>query len=448
MAKKPKGQQVVPEAALRYWQQKKHKESWDYRDVWKSEHAAAFTVAKTAGMDVLDDLHQAVEHALKNGQSYRSFSKGLDQYLYLKGWWGKDPETGAQLGSYRRLKTIYETNMRQSHNAGRYQQGMLSEAHPYILYRLGPSRRHRKQHAAWDGLCLPKDDPFWDTHHPMNGWGCKCYTRFVSKRKYKEYSDKGVPRPVLDKTGQKVGEIRRKMQTARPQIQYKDWLNKKTGQIERVPVGMDPGFDWNPGGYGRSAQLASNLVEKAKRSDLANSEQWIQDYFQHPIVREDYQAFVQNALSKPRESLDRTFSAVGLLPDWALQEFRKRGGKRKRNAKNGLLLIDAKLLQEKDAKHNLAPGSSGLLKQQWLDLPNWLQNYDKVTWDDKYNSLIYWKKLENGWVAVAIAVNHKGKVQAITAKVDYIRTAYIYKETSWQAVMQQRQNRDQLVRER
>ncbi|MFZ1575456.1 MAG: phage minor head protein [Chromatiaceae bacterium] len=32
----------------------------------------------------------------------------------------------------------------------------------------------RPQHVAWDGLVLPTDDPFWSSHYPPNGWGCKC----------------------------------------------------------------------------------------------------------------------------------------------------------------------------------------------------------------------------------------------------------------------------------
>ncbi len=32
-----------------------------------------------------------------------------------------------------------------------------------------------------------------------------------------------------------------------PDVQYKEWTNKRTGEVERVPVGIDPGFGYNPG---------------------------------------------------------------------------------------------------------------------------------------------------------------------------------------------------------
>lgn len=451
---KHKAQQIVPEAALRYWKQKITRESWDYRDIWKTEHAVAFTVAKTARLDVLNDLHEATEKAIREGQSWETFQKsGIAQTLQKKGWWGKkqlpNPETGqmeeVQLGSTRRLRTIYETNMRQSYNAARYESGMASQNRRYILYMLGPSKRHRPDHAEWGGLCLPKDDPFWDTHYPMNGYGCKCWVRFINQRQYDEYRSKGIPEPIFGERDEEAGERHRELKTERPVIEYTKWRNKKTGQIEKVPKGIHPGFDWNPGSYGRSARLAVNLVEKAKSALIRDAEGWLREHFEHPIMRADYQAFVRNA----KAGKTKNFSAIGLLPAWALAEFAQRGGKRKRNGKTGLILIDAKLLQAKDDKHERSPNANGLSVAQWLDLPNWLQNYDKVTWDGKNATLVFWKQLSEGWGMAAIGINAaKWSIESIDAKVDHVRTAYIYTEKNWPELMKQRQNRDQLVKEK
>ena len=30
---------------------------------------------------------------------------------------------------------------------------------------------------GWDGTVLPLDDPWWSSHSPQNGWGCKCKSR-------------------------------------------------------------------------------------------------------------------------------------------------------------------------------------------------------------------------------------------------------------------------------
>jgi hypothetical protein len=30
-------------------------------------------------------------------------------------------------------------------------------------------------------------------------------------------------------------------------LQIRDWVNKRTGEVMKVPVGVDPGFAYNPG---------------------------------------------------------------------------------------------------------------------------------------------------------------------------------------------------------
>ena len=113
---------VIPREALAFLRNKKLRTGFSYKDVWREEHATAFTVAKAMQVDVLSDLHNAVTGAMEKGQSFESFKKGIKPILQEKGWWGRkdmtDPLTGrtvnAQLGSDRRLKTIYSVNMRQA----------------------------------------------------------------------------------------------------------------------------------------------------------------------------------------------------------------------------------------------------------------------------------------------------------------------------------------------
>ena len=38
--------------------------TFDWRDMWQADHAAAFTVAKSAGLDILGDVHSALVDAL------------------------------------------------------------------------------------------------------------------------------------------------------------------------------------------------------------------------------------------------------------------------------------------------------------------------------------------------------------------------------------------------
>ncbi len=47
---------------------------FSWQDVWKSEHAAGFTVAKAMDLDLLADIRSAVDQALAEG----SFAALLD----------------------------------------------------------------------------------------------------------------------------------------------------------------------------------------------------------------------------------------------------------------------------------------------------------------------------------------------------------------------------------
>jgi len=238
--------------ALGYFRAKKLRPGFDWRDVWREEHATNFTIAKAMQHDVLTDIRQSLDDALSDGIPFAQFKKDLKPTLQAKGWWGVkdvvDPLTGetvtAQLGSPRRLKTIYQANMRTARAAGQWQRAQRTKrTHPYFVYELGPSENHRPEHVAWAGLMLPVDHPFWQSHYPPNGWGCKCRIRQVSKREYDR----------LNETGNYLTEA--------PTIEQREWLNKRTGEVTMVPRGIDPGWDTNPG-LARKTTAERQLNEK------------------------------------------------------------------------------------------------------------------------------------------------------------------------------------------
>lgn len=224
----------VPKEALVYFRVRDFKVGFDYRDVWLQEHARAFTVAKVMEIDLLKDIHAAIDKAIAEGTTLAQFQKDLTPLLQRKGWWGKkvmiDPETGkpivAQLGSPRRLRTIYRANLRAARAAGIWDRAQRTKKTlPYFLYELGPSKKHRDKHRAWAGTLLPVDDPWWDDHFPPNGWGCKCRVRQVSRREAERLGGPTAPPP------------RNEVMLTNPRIkkQY------------RVDDGLDPAWASNPG---------------------------------------------------------------------------------------------------------------------------------------------------------------------------------------------------------
>jgi hypothetical protein len=211
-----------PDQALDWWKRKKLEPGFSYLDVWKDEHAYAFTVAKVTEQDILADVQTSLKEAMANGETMQSWRERVLPLFEKSGWASYVKEEQRP----RRLKLIYDTNMRTARAAGHWQRIQRNKAtHPFLMYQLGPSREHREEHASWSGTILPADDPFWSTHYPPNGWGCKCWVRALSKSAAARYG----------------GE------SPRPDTSTEPWVNKKTGETELVPKGIDPGWNYNAG---------------------------------------------------------------------------------------------------------------------------------------------------------------------------------------------------------
>lgn len=240
-----------PEVAS-FFRNKQLRPSFSFEDVEPEEHAVGFSVAKAMHIDVLEALQGALQQAIDEGIPYEQFARELKPQLQKLGWWGVkelvDPLTGearkVRLGSPRRLKTIYRANMRSARAAGQWDRIQRTKrALPYLVYLLGPSERHRPQHEAKSGLVLPVDDPFWQRWYPPNGWGCKCHVRQITSREAEE-------RGVSDS----------------PEVPMREVFNKRTGEIKRIPSGIDPGWEMNPGQY-RQQQMERFLTGKLDATD-------------------------------------------------------------------------------------------------------------------------------------------------------------------------------------
>ncbi|MEM9968482.1 MAG: phage minor head protein [Pseudomonadota bacterium] len=144
---------------------------WD--DLKKSAHDRAFMVAGAVKADLLSDLALAVDGAVSKGESLETFRTKFREIVRARGWHGWTGE-GTRAGENWRTKVIYRTNMATSYAAGRNAQ-IRAGNFPFIVYRHGGSENPRLQHLAWDGLVLPADHAFWNTHTPVNAWGCSCY---------------------------------------------------------------------------------------------------------------------------------------------------------------------------------------------------------------------------------------------------------------------------------
>lgn len=243
----------TPEVSA-YLRQKGDRPAFRWSEVWGEEHAYAFTVAKATQADVLATLRESLQYAKDQGVPYEKWSRDLKPELQRLGWWGAvpmaDPATGEvrdrELGSPRRLRVIYDANLRSARASGQWERAQRTKGVlPYFVYQLGPSINHRPEHVAKEGVVRPVDDSFWDTWFCPNGWGCKCWQRQITKA---EAERRGVT-PAFEVPTRTFRRVR------------------DDGSVEQmqVPVGIDPGWQTNPG-RNRSRTLMTNLTDRLTRA--------------------------------------------------------------------------------------------------------------------------------------------------------------------------------------
>ena len=265
---------LPPEKAIEYFKSKGYTFSWNWQDTWQEAHAKAFTVAKAMRLDVLQDIRGEVQKALDEGITFQQFKKELTPKLQAKGWWGKklvgDEQGGqeVQLGSPRRLQTIYQTNLQTAYMAGRYKEMAENvEDRPYWQYVAVLDSKTRPAHRALNGKVFRYDDPFWHSFYPPNGWNCRCRVRALSVADVK---DRGV-------------EISKGDDYLREEEVL---ISKTTGEKTNVMVYTDPktgrdiypdaGWSYNPGeaawqpNWSKYPKEMKGIVDQAKNEiDIA-----------------------------------------------------------------------------------------------------------------------------------------------------------------------------------
>lgn len=225
---------TAPKEVRAYFERRAVRTSWRWTDLAPHEHALGFTVARTAGYDVIEDLRTAVRKAVVDRVPFDQFQNELTPVLQQKGWWGKKVVKGpggfkeeVQLGSLRRLRTIYWANIRSSHAAGEWARTIATRDFlPYLRYKVSLAAEKRKEHLSWVGTTLPVEHRWWRTHYPPNGWNCQCRVEQIG-----------------EVAAGKTPPEKRKA----PPLNMRLWRDRRSGKVWRVPDGIDPGWQTNPG---------------------------------------------------------------------------------------------------------------------------------------------------------------------------------------------------------
>lgn len=231
-------QSLTPQEAVDYLQRRDRlTQTFSWQDLWHDEHAKQFTVSRMARMDILSAMQDGITKSVQGDLTRRDWMSDTKALLKKEGWWGEkdvlDPVFGEVVTTRfdsARLKLIFDTNTRMANSAGLWDRVWRNRStHPYVRYITRGDERVRLQHRRWANLTLPADHPFWEKHWPPNGWRCRCRVMSMTKAEFDRRSAAG------------------ELQTEAPPEEFITWTNKRTGETSEVPVGIQPGFDYNPG---------------------------------------------------------------------------------------------------------------------------------------------------------------------------------------------------------
>ena len=192
-------------------------EKWT--DALHEAHDRAVVVAGAMKADLLADFAKAIDGFVSRGENMTDFASRFDDLVHKHGW-------NFQGDRDFRIRTIYQTNLATSYAAGRLVQ-LRKAADDGLLWMYKHSDLSitpRPLHQSWNGLCLSPNDPWWLTHYPPNGWGCKCYVVAVHPSNVARLGGRIAPAPDDGSRSVTLG-----------------------GQTLVVPKGIDPGWAYMPG---------------------------------------------------------------------------------------------------------------------------------------------------------------------------------------------------------
>ena len=168
---------LAPEAALAWFRERLPLPDPAFRALREEARRRAFWVAGLAALDMVQEVKDALEAALREGTTFQEFQKALSERVRQA--WGE--------GSRHRLAVVFRTNLQLAYGAGRWKQAQAVTAlRPYWGLQVVLDGRTSRICQPLAGIVLPADHPFWRNHIPPLHHGCRTalvtYTREEGER--------------------------------------------------------------------------------------------------------------------------------------------------------------------------------------------------------------------------------------------------------------------------
>jgi SPP1 gp7 family putative phage head morphogenesis protein len=163
----------------------------------RDAQARAFRVAGITSVNLVTEVHQAIDDAIANGTTLDDFKKRVGAKLADE--WGAP--------NARRVETIFRTNVQSAYNAGRWAEmnrPAVLAVRPFWKYVAILDGRTTATCAPLNGVIAKHDDAFWESHFPPLHFNCRSTVVSLSRGETERAG--GVkPVPKADKPGKGFG---------------------------------------------------------------------------------------------------------------------------------------------------------------------------------------------------------------------------------------------------
>ncbi len=233
----------------------------DWRDLDDRYRQLAVYVSGVTAADMLADIVAALDAAIAEGRSLQWFREQFAALIANRGWGALSPRWNDP--GYRdwRVRLVYQEQTHRAYSAGRWTQlntpALVAPGMVWVYFHSEIVVNARPMHLAWGTppMALPPRDPWWLSHYPPRGFGCRCYVIAMREE-------------IARARGYRFSRPQGEGQT------YQS-IDRKTGAVANLPVGVDPGFShtlsFDPLDRGRELaavkleQLPANVADALRK---------------------------------------------------------------------------------------------------------------------------------------------------------------------------------------
>lgn len=152
-----------------------------------AEQAWAFRVAHVTQASIVQDVFDALDSAILNGDTFDVFKKAVAPKLTQA--WGAP--------NAPRVEVIFRTNTMRAYAEGRdaiLESEPVKKSRPYLRIDGVGDNRQSEICESLDGTVRPADDPWWNTHRPPYHMG-GCRTQLTPLTEEEAEAEPGFKRP-------------------------------------------------------------------------------------------------------------------------------------------------------------------------------------------------------------------------------------------------------------